>query len=68
MLTNSKIYAIMNTEIKKGVRKMYQVEVRRNWDSDWELWGCNYPTRDEANEKAQIALDEGNVDVFVSEM
>lgn len=47
---------------------MYQVEVRRDWDSDWTLWGCNYPTRDEANEKAQIALDEGNVDVFVSEM
>jgi hypothetical protein len=47
---------------------MYQVEVRKDWESDWTLRGCNYPTRNEANEKAQIALDEGNVDVFVSEM
>jgi hypothetical protein len=57
-----------NIDNERKVINMYQVEVRKTWRSDWELWGCNYPTLNEANEKAQIALDEGNVDVFVSEM
>lgn len=44
---------------------MFTVEVKKTWDSEWELWGA-YPTRNEANEKAQIALED-NVDVFVGE-
>lgn len=45
---------------------MFTVEVRKNWDSEWELWGT-YATRNEANEMAIIALEE-NVDVFVEEI
>lgn len=45
---------------------MFKVEVRKDWHSDWELWGT-YSTRNEANEMAIIALEE-NVDVFVEEI
>lgn len=45
---------------------MFTVEVKRDWDSDWALWGT-YRTRNEANEKARLALLD-NVDVFVSEV
>lgn len=45
---------------------MFKVEVRKNWNSEWELWGT-YSTRNEANEMAIIALEE-NVDVFVEEI
>lgn len=45
---------------------MFTVEIKKDWSSEWELWGT-YPTRDEANEKAQIALED-NADVFVDEV
>lgn len=50
---------------RNEVHKMFTVEVKKTWDSEWELWGT-YPSRNEANEKAQIALED-NVDVFVDE-
>ncbi len=45
---------------------MFIVEVRKDWNSDWTLWGT-FSTRDEANEKAMIALQD-NVDVFIEEV
>ena len=45
---------------------MFTVEIKKDWNSEWELWGT-YPTRDEANQKAQIALED-NADVFVDEV
>lgn len=45
---------------------MFTIEVKKTWDSEWELWGI-YPTRNEANEKAKIALED-NADVFVDKV
>ena len=45
---------------------MFTVEVRKDWNSDWTLWGTA-TTRNEANEKAKIALQD-NVDVFIEEV
>lgn len=45
---------------------MFTVEIKRDWDSEWELWGT-YRTENEANEKALIALVD-NVDVYVEEV
>lgn len=45
---------------------MFTIEVRKDWHSDWTLWGTA-TTRNEANEKAIIALQD-NVDVFIEEV
>lgn len=45
---------------------MFTVEVKKDWTSNWTLWGT-YSTRKEANEKAFIALED-NVDVFIEEI
>ena len=45
---------------------MFTVEVKKDWYSDWTLWGT-FRTRDEANEKAMIALQD-NVDVYIEEV
>jgi len=65
-LTSRTIYDIIITERNERKIKMFTVEVRKDWHSDWELWGT-YSTRNEANEMAIIALEE-NVDVFVEEI
>jgi hypothetical protein len=66
-LTKGVLYDIINIEIKKrGKSAMFRVEVKKEWNSEWEFWGA-YPTRNEANEKAQIALED-NVDVFIEEI
>ena len=45
---------------------MFRVEVKKDWSSEWEFWGA-YPTRNEANEKAKIALED-NVEVFIKKI
>ena len=45
---------------------MFTIEVRKDWNSDWTLWDTA-TTRNEANEKAVIALQD-NVDVYIEEV
>ena len=45
---------------------MFTIEVRKDWNSDWTLCGTA-TTRNEANEKAVIALQD-NVDVYIEEI
>ena len=45
---------------------MFRVEVKKDWNSEWTFWG-EYSSRNEANEKAEIALED-NVDVFIEEV
>ena len=51
---------------ERGKTKMFTVEVKKDWNSDWTLWGT-YRTRNESNEKAMIALQD-NVDVYIEEV